>query len=476
MKKFTKVLLCAALAASMAVPTALTASAAELTVVDGSYGNITSTGGCGFLDGNLYVSEGFTADSLADITVTVNGKTAYFNNGYLGIKHCGLGTDYGDNKPANGWLQVGIVGADLVAGENTLVVTDKAGNTVTRTITSSTNALGTSYAKVTADAETKTVKAEIVFNTDPGFAVGTTLKGKCHDDHGNEATFTVTAYDEATKLYTIVAENYVPNQSLLELQVTSDGTYKDYFVTATINSKNTALAQGMTDADTSAVIAGATKQTLSDLSSTFDTGRLDNLTNGVAPDSGKWEGGFPGEITVTFKTASAVDATYLVLYTGNDDDPWNNRAPGSFVLYGSNDGSDWKVIKNVEASGMKGNQNYAPTAYALTDTTAYSQYKLVITSTLGATYFQMGELELYTGDVTLVDGAPAEGYSVVAAGVAYNGTEPVAPEQPDPTPTPTPDPVKPAPTGDAITVLIAVSAVAMAAIAIVVSKKRSAAC
>ncbi|MGM9648177.1 MAG: discoidin domain-containing protein [Eubacteriales bacterium] len=475
MKKFTKALLCAAIAATMAVPTALTASAAELTVVDGSYGNITSTGGCGFLDGNLYVSEGFTADSLNDLTVTVNGKTAYFNNGYLGVKHCGLKTDYGDGKPANGWLQVGIVGADLVAGENTLVITDKAGNTVTRTITSSTNTLGYTYSEVASDAETKTLKAEIIFNADPGFAIDTTFEGRCHDDHGNtNGTFRVTAYDADTKMYTIEATDYVPGQSLLELKVTSDGAYKDYWISTTINSKNTLNASGLTDANTTAVTTGATKQTLTNLASTFASDKLGSLTNGVGDGTGKWEGGFPGEgITLTFETESAVKASYLVLYTGNDDKDWNNRAPGAFKLYGSTNGTDYVEIKNVAASGMKGNANYAPTAFKLPATTEYKYYKLVITSTLGAGYFQMGELELYTGDVTLPDALPVDGYSVVAAGVAYNGTHPQA-EQPDQPDQPT-DSEKPAPTGDALTVLIAVSAIAMVATAVVVSKKRNAA-
>lgn len=475
MKKFTKVLLCAALAVSMAVPTALTVSAAELSNLGDDYKFAKDDNRCndGFLDGNLFLSASLQAESLSEVGVKVNGKTAYWNIGYMGVKHCNLGDvnyvnengEVTSTVPRSN-LQIGIIGADLTVGENELVLIDKNGDTYTETFTSKVNALGTSYAKVTADAETKTVTAEIAFNADPGFAVGTTFEGRCHDDHNNGATFTVTAVDAKTKLYTIKAENYVPNQSLLELKVTSEGTYKDYWVTATINSKNTAIAQGMTDADTAAVVAGATKQTLSDVTTTL--GDANALTNGVGDGTGKMEGGFPGEITVTFKTASEVDATYLVLYTGNDDASYNDRAPGSFVLYGSNDGNEWTVIKNVETSGMKGAANYAPTAFALTDTTAYSQYKLVITSTLGAGHFQMGELELFTGDVTLTDGIPAEGYAPVAAGVAYNGTAPKAPV--------TNEPITSPQTGDALTVMIAISAVAMAAIVVVVSKKRNAAC
>ena len=415
MKKFFKALLALSLVAAMVVPTALFSSAKELTVKGGASAGT----GCGFLDGNMDVTESFDAANTSELTATVNGKTAYFNNGYLGQKHCNLGKN-GDGVE-KGWVQIGIVGADVKPGTNTVTVADKSGNTATFTFESTINALGTSYAKVVGDAENKTMKAEIIFNNDPGFAVGTTFEGRCHDDHGNTATFTVTAYNPSNKMYTIEAQNYITTQSLLELKVTSEGDYKGFWVTATVNAYKVSNSSGLSDTDTNAVINGATKQTLSDL--TADHGDASKLNNGIGDGTGKWEFGINNlPASVTFKTATAVDATYLVLYTGNDDSGYWNRAAGAFVLYGSNDnGATWTVIKNVQSSGMKSNQNYAPTAFALTDTTAYNMYKLEVKSTLGATYFQMGELELYTGDVTITDGIPADGYTWKNGAVAYNG-------------------------------------------------------
>ncbi len=462
MKKFAKVLLSLALAAAMVVPATLTASAAELTInPNGYYGNYAGTG-CGFLDGNMYITEGLKGDSTADLTVTVNGNTAYFNNGYLGQKHCALReADYGDDgKVAGGWLQIGVVGADVVPGTNTMVVTDKEGNTVTLEFEATINALGTSYAKVTGDAKAKTMKAEIIFNTDPGFEIGTTFTGRCHDDHNSTGTFTVTAYDEATKMYTIEATDYATTQSLLELKVTSEGEYKDYYVSATINAYN---------AYTGSEIVG-TKITITEATCNRTNKPGSNLIDGTVE---KVEGDPPSEsdpVVITFKTADAVKVDTLMLYTASDDASYNNRAPGAFKLYGITADGTEELIKDVADSGMQ-NVNYAPFAVDIDATTAYSEYKMVITSMInngdGSWWFQLGELEIYSDDAAMTDI-----YEVKTGAVAYNGTAPQAPDVTEDAPITNESPK----TGDAITVMIVASAVAMAAIAVVVSKKRSTAC
>ncbi|MBO5779471.1 MAG: hypothetical protein J6R82_07880 [Clostridia bacterium] len=458
MKKFTKVLLALTLIAALVVPTAMSSFAAELTInPDGYYGNSANTG-CGFLDGNMYITEGLKGDSIADLSVTVNGNTAYFNNGYLGVKHCALNeADYGDaGKVAGGWLQIGVVGADVVSGTNTMVVTDKEGNTVSLNFDATINALGTSYAKVVGDAEAKTMKAEIVFNTDPGFEVGTTFEGRCHDDHNSTGVFTVTAYDEATKMYTIESTNFVTTQSLLELKVTSEGTYKGYFVSATINEYN---------AYAGSQIAG-TKITITEATCNRTNKPGSNLIDGTVE---KVEGNPPSEsdpVVITFKTADAVTVNTMMLYTAGDDASYNNRAPGAFKLYGvAADGTE-TLIKDVADSGMQ-NVNYAPFAVDIDATAAYSEYKMVITSMInggsGSWWFQLGELEIYSDDAAMTDI-----YEVKTGAVSFNGTEPKAPET---TPDPTPDP-KPAPTGDSVVALVVLSVVSLLGMA-VISKKRA---
>ncbi len=475
MKKFAKALLAIAMAAAMVVPAALGASAAELTInPNGGYGNSINTG-CGFLDGNLYAVEGLKADSVADLTVTVNGKTAYMCDGYLGMRHGRLHDVVdGDAGKVAGGMQVGIIGADVVSGTNTVVVTDKDGNTLTQTFDATITALGYTYAKVTGDAKAKTMTVEVAFNTDPGFAIGTTFEGKCHDDHGSTGEFKVTAYDADTKVYTITSTDFATKESLLELKVTSDGDYKDAFVCVAINAYNYKTSDGG--------VIGGNKVTITEI--TANRGDAANLIDGT---ENKLEGGVPSEsdpITITFKTESAVKIETLVLYTGGDDETWNNRAPGAFKLYGiASDGAE-VLIKDVADSGMQ-NKNFTPYATEIGATVAYDSYKLVITSRIDREvtawyndWFQLGELEVYSVAPT-VSYEPT--YEQKTGAVAYLGIDPNAPVEPDTTPvepdtTPVEPDTKPAPTGDALTVMIALSAVAMAAIAVVISKKRSSAC
>ena len=432
MKKFAKVLLALMMIAAMVVPTSLVTMAAELSInQNGYYGNYAGTG-CGFLDGNMYIAEGLKAANTSELTVTVNGKTAYFNNGYLGEKHCALReADYGnDGKVAGGWLQIGVVGADVVPGVNTMVVTDTEGNTVTLTFEATINALGTSYAKVVGDYKEKTMKAEIVFNTDPGFAIGTTFNGHCHDDHGSEGTFTVTAYDAATKMYTIESTNFVTTQSLLELQVTSEGDYNGYFVSATINEYNAKVADGG--------VVG-TKVAISEISA--NRGDANNLIDGT--DNKLESGTVPSAsnpLVVNFKTAESFKLNTLILYTGNDDADWQNRAPKAFKVYGiAADGTETKLFETADAA-ME-NKNFAPYAYNIDATTAYSSYKLEITDYKGAGYFQFGELEIYSDDVTITSDPI---YTVKTGIVAYNGTAPVAAPDTNP-PATEPDTTEPNP-------------------------------
>lgn len=479
MKKFTKVLLSAALAASMVVPAALTASAAELTLGNGYYGNSAGTG-CGFLDGNMYITEGLKGESTADLTVKVNGNTAYFNNGYLGEKHCALHeADYGeDGKVAGGWLQIGVVGADVVPGKNTMVVTDKEGNTVALEFEATINALGTSYAKVTGDAKAKTAKAEIVFNTDPGFAIGTTFEGRCHDDHNSTGTFTVTAYDEATKMYTIESTNFVTSQSLLELKVTSEGEYKDYFVSATINAMNNRSTFVSDDAP---IVDASTKVTLSNATATVNgsgasfgtASHLVDSQTGDATAGAKLEGGWPGAMTITFEAADGAKPSYLVFYT-DDDNPYGNRAPKEIKLSGSNDNSTWTELVSTADAGIENQANSAFAVKVMADA-EYKYFKLEVNSNKGDGYFQIEELIMLEGSEVEHNRYKVEDLEGI---VEYNGTEPKAPDQggdEDGTPDQPNTNDSPA-TGDAITVMIVISAVAMVAIAVVATKKRSSAC
>ena len=483
----------------------------QTTNPSGYYGNSANTG-CGFLDGNMYPSAGLNAANSSELTVKVNGKPAYFNNGYLGEKHCAVReADYGDQgKVPGGWIQIGVVGADVVPGINTLLVTDKDGSTVILNFKASINALGTSYAKVVGDAKAKTVTAEIIFNTDPGFEIGTTFEGKCHDDHGNTATFSVTAYDSETKMYTIKAENYVPNQSLLELKVTSEGAYNGYFVSATINAVNNKTTfigdSAIVDASNKVALSNPSVKVDSNGNSFSDANRLfDAQGNGVGGQ--KIEGNWPGAMTITFEAADGAKPSYIVFYT-DDDGSWSNRAPKTVTISASKDNTNWTVLKENVATGI---QNYNEKAFALElmADTEYKYFKVQITEKLGdqGGYFQLEEIVLLEGDKVE---ASREKVENLAGIVAYNGVAPACkhantkvegakeatkdaegytgdtvcsdcgevlekgkttPKLPATEPVTPPETVEPAPTGDSVVALVVLAVVSLLGMAFV-SKKR----
>lgn len=423
MKKILTTVLAAALLVGTCAIGAMSVSGAELTATD-ILDDQPLSGRCGaFIDDDIRFAESLNVDSLTDIAIEINGAPAYWNIGYLGQKHCQLGAN---GEVANAWIQCGIVGAQLNVGENTITLTmGDSGDTYTQTFNSANASRGVAYSRVVANSSAKTVTAEIIYNEDPGYKVDDELTGKCHDDHNNTAAFKVTAVDG--KKVTLVAENYTTNQSLLEL-VDADGVY----TTATINTKTGSFIGDKK------ITQEATKITITE--ATANRGTAANLLDGNS--NTKLEGNAPSDsdpVTVTFKTESAVKPDYFVIYTGNDDGSWANRAPNAFKLYGvAADGTETVILEKSE-SGML-NYNYTPFAYELATDTAYDTFKLVITSRISLPleagqqengWFQFGAIELYTGSVSVSD---SDRYDSVTGPFAYNGT---APEGDDPTTPPT---------------------------------------
>lgn len=483
MKKALSVILTTALAVGALAAGAVGSSAAQLSAT-GAVGDQNNS--CGFIDSNLRFAESLKVDRLEDIAIEVNGKPAYWNVGYLGEAHCKLANN-GETEKA--WCQIGIVGAAVTQGENTLKLTmGDSGDTYTQTFKAGFTSKGVAYSKVEIDTTAKTAEAVIVYDEPHGYKVGDEFSGRCHDDHNNTTTFKVTQVDG--NRITLKAENYLTTKSLLEL-TDADGV----FTTVTINTAKVSVSQpqALSDENTQKVLSQGKKQTLINGSTNgfgeHDSG-WDQLVNGVGDNTGKLEGSFPGSITLTFETESAVNASYLVIYTGNDDERQSGRAPGAFVLSGSTDGKSYTPIKNVATSGMvTGTEgtNYKPFAFALKDAPAYRYYKLEILSTNGAGYFQIGELELYTGNVSLVGDIPSEEATVQVQqteGFEYNGDASKAPtpetpptqggQSPDPDPDPDPDPENPPKTGSSVPLLCLIALIASSGASLIARKRRTA--
>ncbi len=468
MKKSLRKILAIALVCMMVVPCAISAFAADgqLQLNDKNWYGNSVKGGDGFVEGNLTFTETI-ADDLSDVTVEINGYPAYWNVGYLGNRHCQLRNAPGDD-PLKSSLEVGLVGVKLNEGEqNTFKLTAKNGKVYETTFTSSCKAIPVSYAKVVCDRQAKNAKIEVAFAEDPGFKVGDTFEGRTHDEHNagsvNATTFKVTAYDTATKVYTLESQGeYTTTHSLFEIKCTTEGANKDVWFSVTINT------MAGTFIGDKKVTEKATKIDLTEVKANRADDKAANLKDGTDE---KYETGeapkADNPIEITFKTATAVKPDYFVMYTGNDDATWNNRAPNAFKLYGVKEDETEVLILDKAESGLQ-NVNFTPFAYEIDPAEAYSTFKLVITSQINGAqgHFQLGEIELYTGNVTVSEN---DRYATVQGPSASIGTEPKAPAGGDKT-------EDNKPTGDATLAFVLVSFAALIATAAVVAKKRRTVC
>ncbi|MGM9637058.1 MAG: hypothetical protein ACI3YK_03625 [Eubacteriales bacterium] len=469
MKKLLTTLMAIAMITGTMALGAVSVSAAELQLHENApYGQFTSVGGeCGFIDANLYFTTSLNVESLSDIKIEINGKTAYWNIGYLGNKHCQLGNA---NDIEKSWIQLGIVGADLHEGDDNTLKFTVGTDTYTQTFTSTITAKSYSYAQVTMDKVAKTVTAVIIYNDDPGYKVGDTFTGRCHDDHSTTTTFKVTEVDG--KKVTLVAENYVTSQSLLELK-DENGVY----TSVTINTAVSQTSEGtnaLTD-DQLATVLGSKKLTLSNpavgggFSSSTVGNAFDGNTGTAGENSGtKIEGGFVTGMTISWEATEKAD--YYVIYTGNDSKEWP-RWPIAWTLYGSKNGTDYVEIDKVVNSGMSA-VNATPFAYKIDTPDNYTSYKIEITEgSFQNNWFQINEIEMYASDAAITE--PSIKVETVTTGEgAYTGTKPADPVTPPTTDKDDDDNDTPAPsTGDIAFLLSAVALVAVAG-AVVVAKKR----
>ncbi len=413
MKRSFKTILAMLLACIMIVPCALSAFAADDPALAPTSENVKADHG--FVEGDVHFNKTI-AEKLEDIKVEVNGKPAYWNIGYLGYAHCQLRDNNNITKSS---LQLGIVGADLTKDDqNKLKLTMPNGEVYEKTFTSQYAAWGTKYAKVTADTKAKTVTAEIIFNTDPKLAKGTTVVGETHDeckkgrsDRDNQGQFVVDdikTTDAGDKLYIFKAENYVTTYSLLEFTYTDANDNATCF-SATINSSTVFAPKN------------GTKVTLSD-AEVVTTGTTDKFDKDkdrkVLFDgdlSKKIEGNFPeAGVTITFKADTAAGAPKYIAFGTHDDKDYPGRAPKAFTVYGSDSATEKgvKVFETTDAKISAVSEMYF--IFNLNATKAYAYYTIEITANKGnGGYFQISEIAMFTGDVT---------YDALADGVEYNGT------------------------------------------------------
>lgn len=93
--------------------------------------------------------------------------------------------------------------------------------------------------------------------------------------------------------------------------------------------------------------------------------------------------------TIQLPSATIVRGVQMMARGGGD----YNQAPSIFSIQGSNDGSSWTSIQSFLATWTTANELKA---FALTNTTAYSYYRMVATASMSGTYCALAELGLTT--------------------------------------------------------------------------------
>nr|WP_317412932.1 discoidin domain-containing protein [uncultured Solibaculum sp.] len=94
-------------------------------------------------------------------------------------------------------------------------------------------------------------------------------------------------------------------------------------------------------------------------------------------------------LTLTFGMKKACKTTEYVIASGNDED---GRDPASWTLYGSSDGSDWKVIDQQKNVTFQSRQQKK--TFMLSQPGDYQWFKLEITGNHGAPMTQFSEVQV----------------------------------------------------------------------------------
>ena len=107
----------------------------------------------------------------------------------------------------------------------------------------------------------------------------------------------------------------------------------------------------------------------------------------------KWFCGGKSAVTVSydFKDEEAYAITSYSVTAGNDS---SDRDPKTWTVEGSDDGATWTPLEPAQTDQVFA-ERYQTTTFPLDNTTAYKQYRIVITSNNGSTDFQVADFGLF---------------------------------------------------------------------------------
>ena len=105
---------------------------------------------------------------------------------------------------------------------------------------------------------------------------------------------------------------------------------------------------------------------------------------------------------VVFKASQKCRLKGYTITTANDNTSSKGRNPKDWIIYGSNDKSEWTKLDSVSNDTKLQDENFTPYEYTLATgiATKYEYYKWEITANQGASVFQVSEFSITVPNCT----------------------------------------------------------------------------
>ena len=127
----------------------------------------------------------------------------------------------------------------------------------------------------------------------------------------------------------------------------------------------------------------------------------ENLLDG--DETTKWCMNVPAPVYAIWNVEAPVYVTGYEIVTANDNASNPGRNPGSWVLYGSNDGSNWTAIDTVENDTVLQDVDFTTFTFDADAAGEYSYFKFEATSIVGGGVMQISGINLLTGAAPAAD-------------------------------------------------------------------------
>lgn len=128
------------------------------------------------------------------------------------------------------------------------------------------------------------------------------------------------------------------------------------------------------------------------------TETLNTLFDGDRATTGrKFEGNWGDsskKLVVAWETEEPTTIFRYMVYTGNDAALYPGRNPDGWILYGSQNGSDYQILDQVDNAGLENLDNLGH-LFEIASPTPYQYYKIEIIKR-DAGHFQLNEIEFYS--------------------------------------------------------------------------------